>query len=131
MFSLRPCPSKKKIKQLVKSHGTPWPFLTVPPFLPLPPFVSALSVPLEATFYGGGGGPCLGKSRFHHRRGGDDESIANFQGVPYTCDQDCRLKIGLLHDSSELSRTDLKDVSYSRQPIRIVIDIGCQLSSVL
>ena len=73
----------------------------------------------------------FGKKPLSSSQRGDDESIANFQGVPYTCDQDCRLKIGLLYDSSELSRTDLKDVSYSRQPIRIVIDIGCQLSSVL
>ena len=29
------------------------------------------------------------KSRFHNRTGGDNESIANFQGVPYTFDQNC------------------------------------------
>ena len=51
----------------------------------------AQSVPLEATLYGGeGGGPSLGKkSRFHHRTGGDNGNIANFQGVTYTFDQDC------------------------------------------
>ena len=31
------------------------------------------------------------KSRFHHRTGGDNENIANFQGAPFTFDQDCRI----------------------------------------
>ena len=33
--------------------------------------------------------PPPSESRFRHQAGGDDENIANFQGVPYTLDQDC------------------------------------------
>ena len=52
----------------------------------------AQSVPLEATLYGGGGGGRAKfgkKSRFYYRTEGDNENKANFQGVPYTFDQDC------------------------------------------
>ena len=72
---------------------------TVPSPPPPPPRTMlvqcAQSVPLEATLYGGGGGGGRAKfgkkSRFYYRTGGDNENKANFQGVPYTFDQDCRL----------------------------------------
>ena len=62
---------------------------------PLPPvqcWVSALKVsPLKQHCMGGrGNGQVWEKSRFYHRTGGDNENKANFQGVPYTFDQDCR-----------------------------------------
>ena len=63
---------------------------------PFPPYnvgsVRSKCPPWSNIVWGGGGGgrAKLGKkSRFYHRTGGDSENIANFQGVPYTFDQDC------------------------------------------
>ena len=57
----------------------------------------AQGVPREATLYGGEGGGGRAKfgkkNRFYHRTGGDNENNANFQGVPYTFDQDCSSQI--------------------------------------
>ena len=66
---------------------------TVPSPLPPPPpdTVNALKVsPLKQHCMGGGGRAKFGrKSIFYHRTGGDNENKPNFQGVPYTFDQDC------------------------------------------
>ena len=46
--------------------------------------------PWSNIVWGGEGRAMFGKkSRFYHRTGGDNENKANFQGVPYTFDQDC------------------------------------------
>ena len=51
----------------------------------------AQSVPLEATLYvGWERSKYWKKSHFHHWTRGDDENIANFQGVLRTVNQDCR-----------------------------------------
>ena len=65
-----------------------------PPPPPIQYWVSALKVsPLKQHCMGAGGRAKFGKkSRFYHRRGGDNENKANFQGVPYTFDQDCSSK---------------------------------------
>ena len=68
-----------------------------PPHPPTPPPYNVGSVrskcpPWSNIVWGGGGRAKFGKkSRFYHRTGGDNENKANFQGVPYTFDQDCRL----------------------------------------
>ena len=67
---------------------------------PLPPYnvgsVRSKCPPwsnIDPTLYGGRGECKFGeKSRFYHRTGGDNENKANFQGVPYTFDQDCSSK---------------------------------------
>ena len=61
---------------------------------PLPPIQCWISLPkvspVKQHCMGGGGRAKFGKkNRFYHRTGGDNENKANFQGVPYTFDQDC------------------------------------------
>ena len=66
------------------------------PSFPIQCWVSALKVsPLNQHCMGGGGrAKVWERNRFHHRTGGLNENIANFQGVPWTLDQDCRLTNG-------------------------------------
>ena len=63
---------------------------TIPPHIQC--WVTIVKVsPLKQHCMGRGGRAKFGKkSHFRHWTGGDDENIANFQGVLYTFDQDCR-----------------------------------------
>ena len=91
-----------------------WPFLTISPFPPTPrvphrlpppppPFplkknnVESVcsKCPLWETLYEGKGeGNISDLTRHsHHRTRSDDENIANFQSVPHTFDQDCRMSV--------------------------------------
>ena len=77
---------------LVKSNGT----LGLGQFhhsFPPPPiqggWVSALKLSPLKQHCMGGWAKFGKKSRFYHRTGGDNENIANFQGVQSTLDQDC------------------------------------------
>ena len=83
---------------LVKSNGTLGLFWQFHHSSPLPPYnvgsVCSKCPPWSNIVWVGGGRAKFGKkSCFYHRTGGDNENIANFQGVPYTFDQDWSIQV--------------------------------------
>ena len=91
---------------LVKSNGTLGLFWQFHHSSPLPPYnvgsVCSKCPPWSNIVWVGGGRAKFGKkSCFYHRTGGDNENIANFQGVPYTFDQDWYCEVSKALDTSE------------------------------
>ena len=120
---------------LVKSNGTLglfWQFHRSFPPPPVQCWVSALKVsPLKQHCMRGEGGGGRGegqvweKSRFYYRTGGDDENKANFQGVPYTFDQDCTSEFKCLKMSRWITHAKKSVTSHQYSCFMRILQCSC------
>ena len=97
---------------------------------PLPPYnvgsVRSKCPPWSNIVWGGRGeGQVWEKSRFYYRTGGDDENKANFQGVPYTFDQDCTSEFKCLKMSRWITHAKKSVTSHQYSCFMRILQCSC------